>query len=117
MASVMDGLGVKGFGGGTVAYLLADQPKTASYTPAAAFRYSTEAGTPKVRHVSKGQYRVTLPNFGIGGAAVVTATGTGKQMCQLGALGTAGSPKKIDVRCFTPDGLPSNSPFAISFEK
>ena len=31
----LNGLGMKGFGGASVAYLLADKPKTASYTPSA----------------------------------------------------------------------------------
>jgi len=111
----MNGLGMKGFGGTSVAYLLADKPKLASYTPSATYRFSTEGGTPNVKHIGKGYYRVTLPNFEVGGAAVVTATGDGKQLCQLGALPTTGSPKKVDVRCFTPAGAAANSPFALSF--
>jgi hypothetical protein len=118
MVSFMDGLGVKGFGGGSeAAYLLADQPKIASYTPPAAFRFSTEGGTPKVKHLGKGQYRVVVPNLGVGGAALVTATGAGNQTCQLGALPATGSPRKIEVRCFTPDGQPANSQFTLSFVK
>ena len=115
MLTFMDGLGVKGFGGTSVAYLRATRPKTSSYTPPAAFRFSTESGTPNVKHLAKGKYRVRLPNFETGGAAVVTAVGDGKQRCQLEALPTAGSPKKIDVHCFTPGGGSTNSPFVLSF--
>jgi hypothetical protein len=86
-----------------------------SYTPPTAYRFSTEGGTPKAKHLKEGAYRVVLPNFGVGGVALVTATGSGKQLCQVSSLPTTGSPKKIDVRCFTPDGLPANSAFVLSF--
>jgi hypothetical protein len=115
--SFMDGLGLKGFGGASVAYLLANQPATPTYTPPAASRFSTEGGTPSVKWLSKGRYEVRLPNFETGGAAFVTAMGDGKQRCQLDSLPTAGSPKVVRVRCFTAAGAAANSPFALSFEQ
>ena len=117
LLSFMDGLGLKGVGGSSVAYLYADQPKTSVYTPPAAVRFSTEGGTPKVRRLARGLYRVVLPNFESGGAAIVSAAGEGKNRCQIDSLPTAGSPKKVTVRCFTPDGVAANSRFTLSFVK
>jgi hypothetical protein len=113
--SFMDGLGLKGFGGTSVAYLLADQPTSDVSIPPAAFRYSTEGGTPRVRRLGTGLYQVRLPDFELGGAALVTATGDARQRCQLDRLPVEGSPKRVRVRCFTPGGAPANSPFTLSF--
>ena len=99
------------------AYLLADRPKAGSYTPTAAFRYSSSGGAPIVERTRKGRYRVTLPGMALGGSAQVTAYGAGPAICQVTGIRKDGLPQRIGVACFGPSGAPVDSQFMLSYTR
>jgi hypothetical protein len=110
-------LGPEGTGGGPAAYLWADQPTAASYTPPGARRFSTAGERPTVRRTAVGVYQATLPGMPAGGAALVTAYGTGSSHCQLGSIRTSGTPQRVGVRCFKPDGTRVDSRFTLAYTR
>jgi hypothetical protein len=109
-----NGVGLSGVAGQSAAYLFANKPTTASYTPGAAFSYTT--GMPMtVKHNGTGAYSISLPGMLARGAAAVTAAGSGsKSRCQLGTIGIT-TPMKVSVLCFSPTGAPLNSKFTFSY--
>ena len=108
-----DAVGMAGVAGPSAAYLFANKPTASAYTPAAAYLYST-GSTPSIKRTGIGAYVVNLPGMPKGGAAVVTAVGSGKSRCQLGSISTT-TPQKVGVRCFTPSGNPTDSQFTFSY--
>jgi len=110
-----DDVGMTGLPGRTAAYLFANKPTTSSYTPAAAYRYSSGM-QPYVKRSGKGTYTVVMPGMPVGGAASVSAVGAGKSRCQLTSIATS-KPQKVGVACFTPSGSPVDSQFTFSYTK
>jgi hypothetical protein len=110
-----DNVGLTGVPGHTAAYLFANMPTTFSYTPAPAYRFST-AMAPSIKRVVKGQYVISLPGMPRGGAAEVTAVGSGKSRCQLESISTS-TPQKVAVLCFAPNGSAVDSKFTFSYTK
>ena len=72
---------------------------------------------PHVTRSGVGRYLVTLPGMPKGGAAHVTAYGTGASFCALSSIRTAGTPEQVGVRCFKPNGDPVDSEFGLSYER
>ena len=108
-------VGLTGAPGRKAAYVYANKPTTSSYTPPTAYRYTT-GSTPKVKRTSAGKYNVVLPGLPAGGAAAVTAVGTGTSRCQLTSIaGKVG--QTVGVACFSPSGTPVDSEFMLSFTK
>jgi len=99
------------------AYLFANQPSAANYTPDAAFRYSSAGMSSSISRPSTGKYIATLNGMPKGGAAFVTAVGTDKSFCQLTGIRTSGSPQKIGVACYKLSGNPVDSKFMLTYTK
>jgi hypothetical protein len=110
-----DGVGTTGVSRPHAAYLFASKPTKLSYTPPAGYLYST-GSSPTIKRRGKGSYVVTLPGMTAGGAASVTAVGTGKSRCQLGSISTR-KPQKVSVLCFNVWGAPVDSQFTFSYTK
>ena len=110
-----DNVGMTGVSRPNAAYLFANKPTTSLYTPAAAYRYSSGM-SPYLKRTRVGAYIVQLPGMPKGGAAAVTAVGTGKSRCQLTSISTT-TPQKVGVACFTPSGNPVDSKFTFSYTK
>jgi hypothetical protein len=111
------GQGLKGAGHVPVAYLDANHPTTASYAPDPLRRFSSVGLAPHVTRSGVGRYLVTLPGMPKGGAAQVTAYGTGASFCALSSIRTAGTPEQVGVRCFKPNGDRVDSEFGLSYER
>jgi hypothetical protein len=109
--------GLKGPGGGPFAYLLAQKPSTASYSPKAAYRYSSAGHAPSITRQGTGKYTVTLPGMPAGGTVKVTAYGTNATRCTIKSFVTSGSPQKVRVSCWTLTGTAIDSKFTLSYEK
>ena len=109
------GEGLKGPGGTPAAYLNANHPTLAAYTADAAYRYSSAGIAPKVARSGLGVYTVTLGGMQPGGAAQVTAYGSGMNRCVVSSIPGSGSPLKIGVRCFNVNGSPADTKFGLSF--
>jgi hypothetical protein len=101
------------------AYLFADQPLAASYTPAQQRNSSGASNT--VMSAGGGEYVALLPNLGsTGGTVHVTAVGSWTQHCKVERWGPALSDpttQAVAVRCFNNYGALSPSQFTLSYTK
>jgi hypothetical protein len=113
----MQALGLKGTKLTKVAYLLANKATTASYTPTSAYWYSSAGQASHITRLATGTYRVDLPGLPKGGAAVVTATGPGARHCVVGGIRTDGTPQRLTIRCWDFSGNPTDSAFALAYER
>ncbi len=99
------------------AYVLADQPAAASYTPTAAFNYSASSLNTVVRH-GVGDYTVTLPGLASPeGHVHVTAHGKQADYCGIDSWGPSGGSQLVGVRCFNASGLPVDSQYTMIYSK
>lgn len=108
--------GPAGIGNRPAAYLFANRPKAASYQPIATYRYNSSGKPITVMRASKGNYTVVLTGMPAGGAAFVTPAGSGNAHCQLSSLGSV-VPMKAIVRCYTPAGALTDSPFSLAYTR
>jgi hypothetical protein len=111
-----NGTGLRGVSGQD-AYVFANRPSTASYTPAAAFRYASGGQTSTITRSGVGTYVVRMPGQPLGGSAQVTAFGTDKTMCQLSAIQKKSAPQRIGVACFKPNGSRADSRFYLTLTR
>lgn len=101
-----------------IAYALADQPASASYTPDPAAQFNGQGGQITVTRSGTGQYTVTIPGFG-GGAGdsripFVNAFGATGAVClpiSWTMIGVADATVRVD--CSTPTGALTDSKFTI----
>ncbi len=107
-------LAFQGAEGPSQAYLLADQPRTASYHPAIARRFSSAGLASTVKRTSAGRYAVALPGMPAGGAVQVTAYGPGKQACRITTIRTQ-TPQQVGVLCTNPAGTAVDSAFSLAY--
>jgi len=107
-------LGPEGFGGGPAAYLWASNKNaSAPYRPNTLDAGQSNGKRSTIDRTAVGVYRVTLKGLPRGGAATVTAHGTGKARCPLGKIFTT-APATVVVRCYTPTGSLVNSNFTLA---
>jgi hypothetical protein len=103
-------------GAWTDAYLWADKPAAASYTPDRAYQWNSKGLVNTIRRIGAGQYSVRLPGLNLlGGHAQVTTYGDGTQRCKVASWGPSGSDTVVDVRCFTVAGAKANAMFTLSY--
>jgi hypothetical protein len=102
-------------------YAWANQPSSASYTPALAYQRSTtvaSAGTVTITSPAVGTYDVFLPyqDQGLdGGHAQVTAYGSGTARCQIGYWTQTIGGRTVRVLCFTNTGTLTDTYFALQY--
>ncbi|GAB3661542.1 hypothetical protein GCM10027589_23890 [Actinocorallia lasiicapitis] len=98
------------------AYLWADQPSAASYTPAVGYQANSRGGAGTIIRGGTGLYEVTLPRHGEGGGHVqVTAYGGGSAYCKVTNWVPSAGGQKINVRCFTTAGAFTDSMFTLTY--
>ncbi|GGS51727.1 hypothetical protein [Actinokineospora fastidiosa] len=103
------------------AYVWADNPTAADYTPTRTYQYNSEGFANRVTRLGRGTYKVHLPEIGWevrGGHAVATAYGSGSERCKVPGFGwDEGSRSEITVgvRCFTAAGEPVDTRFTLTF--
>ncbi|NMO20913.1 trypsin-like serine protease [Pyxidicoccus fallax] len=94
------------------AYLWANQPSTASYTPSRYYSYNSRGGTNTVTRTGVGAYQANLPGFTtIGGNVQVTAYGYGSHHCKVASWGT----NIVYVRCFDAAGNPADTYWTLRY--
>ena len=98
-----------------MAYVLADQPTTAEYTPPSQYQFNSKGGTNTVSRVSTGVYSVSLPKVGLdSGTVKVTGYTTDATNCQVGGWG--GSPTlTVTVQCYDTAGNPADGAFTMTW--
>ena len=109
--------GLKAPGASKIAYVLAVEPSTASYTPIPAYRYSNPAGAIHVTRTGLGRYVVRLDGMPLGGSAEVTAIGAPDKRCNLTGIRKSGLPQRIGVACFRANGEPADEPFSLNYAR
>jgi hypothetical protein len=111
-------VGLTGVPDHTAAFVLADNQFAASYTPTAAYNFSTAGKLNTVTRSSTGAYTVKLRGMPLGGSAQVTSFGgSATRFCQISAIQKKTSPQKVGVRCFKPDGSPTDSQFFLTYTR
>jgi hypothetical protein len=96
------------------AYLWADQPTAASYTPSANYSFNPTTWTNHITRLGTGWYKVEMPGFyWYGGLTHVTAYGSGSEHCESSWLGGSGS----IVNCYTASGAPVDTKFTMAYSQ
>lgn len=119
----MQGLGMKGVARQNVAYVLADRPRAASYTPDSRYSYSSAGGINQVARLGPGRYLVTLPGMPRGGSAQVTpfestvVDGSLPRHCVIASIRKDALPQKVGVRCFDLEGNPADTRFTLAYAR
>ena len=104
---------------GKMGYVYAENPTSASYTPAAFYQFNSTGGVNTIRRFGTGSYVVTLPGLaasGNGGTVKVTAYGVSAVRCKVtswGSNGTGGI--DVGVQCYTAAGAPIDGYYTMSF--
>jgi len=104
-------------GSGPAAYLWADQPSAASYTPKLAYNYNSTGVANTITRSGVGTYTVELPGLGgANGNVLVTAHGSGGAHCNVLMWGSAPGTRPIEVRCWSATGALADSRFSLAFD-
>ncbi|MGW5052140.1 hypothetical protein [Actinokineospora sp. NPDC004072] len=94
------------------AYALAHDPTAASYTPAAAYRHVTQAGTATATRQGVGDYAMRFTGVDLDtGTVHVQAAGWDGESCTVAGWSGAG----IRVRCHDATGAPTDIPYYVAF--
>jgi hypothetical protein len=105
---------VRGF-----AYVWADQPTAAAYTPSPPYSRNSTGGTNTITHdPGVGRYTVHFPGLGLpAGIVHVTAYGPGANFCTVVDWNPGGPPDNLNVRvrCFNTAGAGADTRFTASF--
>jgi hypothetical protein len=103
------------------AYVWADQPTAASYTPNTLYQHDTtiaSSGTITISRAGVGVYDVLLPfqdQGWDGGHVAVTAYGSGTERCQINFWGGASGGRTAEILCFTNSGSPVDTLFVMEY--
>jgi hypothetical protein len=99
-----------------MAYLRANSPASASYTPTLAYQFNSSGATNTITRSGIGAYTARLPNLGANAGHVqVTAYGWGSGRCQVANWGPSGTTQQVRVRCFNSAGTPRDTHFTLTF--
>jgi hypothetical protein len=102
--------------GSDVAYVWANEPTSASYTPAANYQANSTGAANEITRSGAGTYQVRLPNLGqAAGHVQVTAYGYGSERCKVSGWGPSGADQFIGVRCFTSTGVDTDTYFTLTY--
>ena len=102
--------------GGPRAYVWADSPGSASYTPSLSYQYNSTGANNTITRSGVGVYQVRLPGLGlISGHAQVTAYGGSANRCKVQSWNSSGAAKLVNIRCFDTAGAPADSTYVLDF--
>lgn len=113
--------GTFGGSGTGIAFVLAQEPGTASYTPNPNFSYNSTGGTNTIKRRGPGSYTVFLPGFTqAGGDVQVTANqnfinGPAARCKVVGWNANATVGTAVDVHCFDKAGTPHDAYFSLAY--
>lgn len=107
-------------GGSTrgLAFLWADQPGSASYTPSSFYQYNSTGGSNTITRSSTGVYTALLPGLTkVGGNVHVSAYGSTAARCKTSGWSSDGSGTSVGVLCFDSAGAPVDAKFTMEFSR
>ena len=103
----------------TNAWVWADSPSVASYTPNGSYAYNPTGGATSITRSSIGVYSVRFSNLvsiaGTGGNVQVTPYGVGTSNCRVLSWNTSASDLIINVGCYTTAGAPVDSMYTVLY--
>jgi hypothetical protein len=107
-----------GTGATDEAYVWANDPAAASYTPNLTYQFNSSGAQNTIVRQGVGVYAVTLPGqTAAGGTVEVTAYGLDSDYCKVSSWVQSGSDTVARVRCFDTTGAPSDSRFTLNFAR
>ncbi len=96
------------------AYLRATRPTMPFYQPDLAFQYNASGERNTVQRVGIGEYLVRLPGLDARpGSTMATGHGPGNHRCAARDEASSGGARLVAVTCRTPEGVPTDVPFAL----
>ncbi len=99
--------------GAAGAYLWANQPSTASYTPSTTYQWNSTGVNNTITRTGVGLYTANMPGMSfLGGTVEVTAYGTGSAHCKV----TSWFASSVNVACFSAAGAPTDSMFTLNYD-
>ena len=96
----------------------ANQPSSASYLPSPTYQWNSQHPTAvnTITRTEVGNYTVRLPDLGAAsGTVLVTAYGPSTNNCKVLSWGPSGTAQLVNIRCFTATGVPTDTPFTMSY--
>ena len=113
-------MGLKGLDLTNVAYLFANKPTTASYSPPASKTF-TSGGSITIKRYGIGQYKVSLPGMPKGGSVQVSAylgsDTAAARVCVVGTITKDTVPTKVGVNCYKRNGTPADAKFTLAYAR
>jgi hypothetical protein len=101
---------------GHLAYVWANSPTSASYTPSALYQYNSTGATNTITRSGLGLYRLHLPGLGAASGTVkVTAYGSASTQCKVVNWYPVGTEQDVNIRCFSAAGALADSYFTATF--
>jgi hypothetical protein len=99
-----------------LAFLWANQPETASYTPDSFYQYNSTGGTNTMTRIGTGSYEAVLPGLtSLGGAVQATAYGAGAGRCKTTGWGPDVDGQHVSIQCYDASGAASDQYFTLVF--
>ncbi|MCB9876115.1 MAG: hypothetical protein H6835_00810 [Planctomycetes bacterium] len=105
------------------AHMWANQPSSASYTPAAAWLWNGNRADPTITRTGPGNYRVLLPGLGVPswdpeqGHVQVTPYGGALVRASVLSWSNSGNDKVVYVRTFAANGVQADASFVLSYNE
>lgn len=101
-----------------LAFVLADQLKADSYTPAATVSYNSTGGVNTVNREKRGRYMVNMPGLAtIGGTVIVSAYGPNPARCKISNWGQDAEGTHAEVYCFDDKGVADDAQFTLVYSR
>ena len=99
-----------------IAFLWADQPTEASYTPNLSYQYNSTGATNTMTRNGTGSYTALIPGLTkTGGNVQVTAYGSGPARCKLASWSAGQSGTSVSVLCFDATGAAADEMFTLMY--
>jgi hypothetical protein len=98
-----------------IAFLWANEPTTASYTPSTSFQYNSTGGTNTIVRNGTGNYTATLPGLTtIGGDVQVTAYDAAAR-CNVVDWGGVSGGTAVNIQCFDSSGAAADEYYDLAY--
>lgn len=99
-----------------IAFLWADQPTEASYTPNLSYQYNSTGATNTMIRIGTGSYTATIPGLTKrGGNVQVTAYGNGPARCKVSSWSSDQSGTNVNVLCFDSTNAAADEMFTLAY--
>ncbi|MFN3242820.1 MAG: hypothetical protein ACE37K_15070 [Planctomycetota bacterium] len=103
------------------AYLWANNPTAASYTPSAIYAWNGNRAAPTIQRLNTGHYRVRLPGLAPlgaeGGHVQVTPYGSSAMRAKVATWNPGGGDQLVDVRTYDATGSLADQRFTLSYQE